>query len=218
MRWGAGFATIDEVALRLGWSGAKHSRMESGKRPVDLRAVTLMLGLCQAMPDKQAEILELAEAEDTGWWVRPHLGRMPEAVPSVVFQQDTADSIFFHDPLGVPGVLHTTEYAELDLLPRFASGAEAMAHVHARLARSTLVHKIAGPEVVFYLHESTLRSLPVSDEARAGQLLCLAMLTGRPRICIRVVPAEHDRALGAGRFRCCGSPNSGRWCVCRRRR
>ena len=187
------------LAEAIGWSQAKASRLETGNRPAELADVAYVLGFCQ-MPQRQRDaVLELLIDEPEGYWVRPHRGALPEAVPSVVFQQDAAKTITCFDPCGIPPMLQTAEYAEAELLPRFDSSAEAMAAVRDRLGRHSLLHWANGPVGTFYLHESALRAMPVEPEVRAGQLLVLLMLIGRD-VSIRVVPAdrEHGRwAVGA---------------------
>jgi len=193
--------TGNRLARAIGWSPAKASRLETGNRQADAVDVAYLLGFCHLSQEERDAILELLGDRAPGCWVRPHAGVLPEAVPSVVCQQDLAGSVTVYDPCGIPPLLQTAEYAEADLLPRYATSEEVMPHLRARLDRHGLLHRSKGPGVLVYLHESALRSMPVAEEARAGQLLVMLMLAGqRQRVRLRVVPAgrEHTRvAVGA---------------------
>jgi hypothetical protein len=182
-----------QSCAQLGWSDTKGSRLESGTRHASELDAKLILAVCNVPHDEREAILELVRGGQDGCWVRPHHGLLPEAVPSVVFQQDTANSLVFYEPKAIPPILHTTEYAELDILPRLAETEDPAPHLKARLDRNSLLFADDSPDAVFYLHERALRSLPVDIEPRAGQLLYLAMLIGRQKPRIRIIPARQDR-------------------------
>lgn len=202
IREAAGWASSKRLARDLGWGQPVVCRLESGKRAPTALNVATLLGLCRVPREQREMILELTEGGREGVWARPHRGVYPEAVPSVVFQQNAARTITWYDPVALPAILHTTEYAELEVLPKFTSDAEAMPHLGARMDRHAWLCGHDAPEdALFYLHENTLRGLPVDEEARTGQLLYLAMLIGQETIRIRLVPAEHDRVrVAAGGF------------------
>lgn len=145
---------------------------------------------------------DLTNGAQPGCRVLAHHGVFAEAVPEVVFHQDQARSLTWYEPWVLPAITHTSEYAELDLLPRFVSAAEALPHVGARLHRNAWLrspHRRS--EAVFFLHEHTVRHLPVPAAAREAQLWSLGQLVERGTCRLRVLPSGRGRpGVGAAGF------------------
>ncbi|HWC79107.1 MAG TPA: Scr1 family TA system antitoxin-like transcriptional regulator [Pseudonocardiaceae bacterium] len=192
------------AARALGISVAQLSRMESGHRGCTLLNVALLLGLCRVSSVDRAEILALCrrstEAEEDrgyGCWVRPHLGGPSEGVSAVAFAYETANSVVCCEPAGLPVLLQTGEFLEADLANR---GVDPARWLPPRRRHRSVLFAERGPDVVCFLHEATLRSLPVDEPVRQSQLIHLSMLIGQERLAVRIVPVERDRALMGGAF------------------
>jgi transcriptional regulator with XRE-family HTH domain len=190
---------VGELASRLGWSHTKETRMEQGRRLAAQLDVAMILTLCGVPAGQRRAILELTEGGDTGTWVRQHQGRLPEAVPSVVFQEDNATTLVGYDPVGIPAALQTREYAEADLRRRF--GPDIGPRLAERVLRQLSARGADRPDARYYLHEDVLRTMPGDREVRIGQLLYLASVLGQRHAEIRVIPAGAGRGWAATGFR-----------------
>lgn len=199
-REAAGCPSSKRLARELGWSQSTVCRLETGMRQPTALNVATMLGFCKVTGPERAAILELIEGDRDGCWVRPHHGLPAEAVPSVLFQYRAANAITRYDPSNLPAIVQTNDYAQADVRTRVATEADFARHTAARWEHRALLFKIDRPDVLCYLHETTLRTLPVDSETRLGQWLYLAMLIGQDRLRVRIVPAEHDRSAIAGEF------------------
>jgi transcriptional regulator with XRE-family HTH domain len=189
-----------ELARSLGLAMPTVARFELGRREPTRTNLALMLGYCRVPAEESAYILDLAEASRHKCWVRPHGSRLPEAVPSVLFQYQAANAIACYDPHGIPPLFQSVDYIDADLGRRCGDGIEVSEHRLARKAYRGLLVRDNRPRAVCYLHESALRSLPVDEETRRSQLLALVMASGSNEATIRVVPVEHEHAVGAAGF------------------
>lgn len=104
----------------------------------------------------------------------PHLLRDPThlEVDHAVFSR--------YDPLVVPGLLQTEEYATALI------GADRPELVAARMERQRLLHR-RGFE--FYIHEHALRMPVGGNRVMNEQLLKLVLIADQPKITILVLPA-----------------------------
>jgi hypothetical protein len=149
------------------------------------------LTLCGVFGEDQEPLLELARCRYDDCWVQPHNGLLPDELPALLFQHETAHTIRCYEPAMIPARLQTDEYATLQLRHRFGPDVAVTERVRDRMDRQRMYR---ARKWIFYLHETTLRSLPGDAEVRQGQLLYLAMLIGQHSCKIRVVPAGIGQA------------------------
>jgi transcriptional regulator with XRE-family HTH domain len=173
-----------ELADRLGWSGSKVSRIENGLSGFNEIDVVRYGAHCGLTPDRIDALLDLCrDPGPPGYWLSDRLC-------SLIFHENTAKFSSRYDPLVVPGLLQTEEYAaELIGSEGLAPGA-AEHWVATRMERQRVLHT-RGFE--FFIHEQALRLRVGSDRLMNEQLLKLVLLTEQRQLAIRVVPA----ALGA---------------------
>jgi transcriptional regulator with XRE-family HTH domain len=179
-----------ELAARLGWSGSKVSRMESGTVAVSEVDAAIYLTYCDVHKKELDDVLNLVRAPDTASWLQEHGTRMPDELRTLIYHETTAISIAYYHPLNVPGLLQTEAYARsvFDIAGRVPKDRIAMA-VQARMARQDVLKRGNPPDCVFYLHQNGLRSKVGSNQIMHEQMLQLVFLTSRPQHQIRVVPA-----------------------------
>jgi transcriptional regulator with XRE-family HTH domain len=181
-----------QLADRLGWSSSKVSRIETGMTGVAELDVVRMAAHSGASIEEMDALLDLCrEPGAPGFWLSSRLA-------SLVFHESTAGFSSSYDPLVVPGMLQTEEYATAliggeDLLPENARN-----RVAARMERQRLLHR-RGFE--FFIHQQALR-LPVGgNRVMNEQLLKLVLVSEQPKITIRVVPtALGERTVFGGEF------------------
>lgn len=196
--------TALHLANRLGWAASTISRIENGERGATPTNLATYLTLCDVLGADQAGLLELARAREDERWSVPHGDRMPDEARALRYQQEQANRITCYHPGAIPELLQTEEIATLQV--RHQAGAAAIlpdllaGQVAARIDRQNILHE-AGRSWVFYLDETTLRTLPGDPNIRSGQVAALAMLIGSGHIRVRVIPTHLAQAgVAVGRF------------------
>lgn len=124
----------------------------------------------------------------------PHLLRELELTAEVLefFKQESlASGIKIYQPLFLPGLLQTPEYARAVLETIIRSGERLEQSISERLDRQEILARREPdpPELTVVLKESVLREIVGSPEIMRKQLEHLLGLMARPGIFIHVVPA-----------------------------
>ncbi len=167
-----------ELAHRLGWSASKLSRVENGLAPISEVDVVRYGAHCGISAEGIEALLDLCrDPGAVGYW-------LSKWSSTLVFAENTAASSASYDPLVVPGMLQTEEYAAALI------GPDKPGWVQVRMERQRLLNN---RPFEFFIHEQALR-LPVGgNRVMNEQLLKLVLVAEQPTVTIRVVPA----ALGA---------------------
>lgn len=200
-----------ELAKRLGWSGSKVSRIESGLIGVSEVDAAIYLTYCGVLREELDEILDLVREDSTPTWLQERGGRLPDELRTLVYHETTAMSIASYEPTLIPGLLQTEAYALAlfefaNLMPKDRMAAAAK----ARIDRQGVLRRMDPPECEFFIHETGLRSRAGSNQTMNQQLLHLVFLTTRPQYQIRVVPAAAGtHGVWGGMFTLMGYPNHG---------
>jgi hypothetical protein len=165
--------------------------MENGARGVSEVDAAIYLTFCGVRKEELEELLDLARWDENETWLQEHGERLPDELRTLVYHETTATTMASYEPMLIPGLLQTTDYARAlfefaDIVPV----TRIPAAVKARHERQTVLRKPDPPQCLFYLHENALRSQVGSAQIMHEQLLQLVFLTARPEIDIRVVPAE----------------------------
>ncbi len=186
--------TGTQVAKLLNLSPSWVSRLISGKRKVTAVQVSAFLAVCQAPNAERERLLELCEDQHTPGWFQQHGSRLPLQLVTLIDHESKAVTISGFEPMLVPGLLQTGDYACALLKEAGRVSADGIDdRGAARLARQSLFSRECPAKFTFYLHEFVLR-LPVGGPAvMADQLDHLERMSLRSYLTLRVVPA----ALGA---------------------
>lgn len=191
LREKAGIQAID-LAAKLGWSPTKVSRVETGSRGIAEIDVVRFAAYCGATHYQvNAMVARCREAEVPGYWLTDRLS-------SLVFHESTANSLVSYQPLVVPGLLQTFDYAMALIGPRQSDLAMARHHVEIRMERQQILHD---RQLGFFIHEQALRLLVGDSRVMNEQLLKLVLIADHPWLSIRVVPASAGaRSMHGGQF------------------
>jgi len=115
-------------------------------------------------------------------------------------------------PLIIPGLLQTAEYARALFLAAGADEDQAEDMVKARLDRQEILDRAGPPDLVTVLDESVLHRLIGSPQVMADQLNYIAERATLPHILVQVVPAGNGANAGlSGGFAlasCDGAPDT----------
>jgi transcriptional regulator with XRE-family HTH domain len=180
--------TQEQVASALDWSLSKVIRIEAGSVGIsttDLKALLSVYGI-----DDQEYIDKLVAlgkaARERGWWSNHRDVLSTELLQLIEYESAAAIARNFQ-PLVVPGLLQTEEYARA-ILHEHVSGDRVEALVGIRMKRQELLDRPDGPLLFFVLDEAVIRRLVGGKDAMRRQLVRLVELGRRPNVTIEVVP------------------------------
>ncbi len=179
-----------EVALRLGMSPSKVSRLETGNSGLQVEDVAALLGLYQVPATRREELIDLVRrGEERGWWQRQGAG-LPELWRSLMDFEATATRIQNFEPLFVPGLLQTAEYCRATIRGAYATVSETELDnlAASRMARQALLTRGAAPQFLAVLDEGALRRPVGGPGVLHRQLQHLVSVAERPNVTLRVVP------------------------------
>lgn len=194
LRTGCGF-TQRYVADQLDWSQSKVIRIENGTVAIGVTDLRALLSLYRV--DDQ-EVLSTLEDMAKGSKRQPFLEYRdvfrPETVRYFAYES-SASLIRQAEPLVIPGMLQTEEYARA-LLGGYGKDEEWISKVwQSREERQELLDRPGPPEMFFILDEATVRRAIGGAGVMRRQLDHLVELSKRPRVSIQILGFE----LGAHR-------------------
>ncbi|WP_447002445.1 helix-turn-helix domain-containing protein [Saccharothrix isguenensis] len=177
------------TAEGLGWSQGKLAKLETGSRSTSPVEIGTLVGRLGADKPTRDRIVAIATEPDTGSFLRTH-DRAPDALVALAVHEKAARTIAAYEPLTVPSLAQTEDYAHTLTRDRSL--------VQARIARQQRLHRPDGPATVLFLHEAALRSMVGGPDTMRDQMLHLTLMCGWPRVRPRLVPASvgFDAALG----------------------
>ncbi|GGP31954.1 transcriptional regulator [Streptomyces variabilis] len=189
----------DQAARSVGFSGAKLSRIESGKgrRPpteTDVRALLELYGT----DDYEASVLLklLQRAGEPVWWQRYDKRLMPEWFDRLVGLQEAAATIRTFEIQYVPGLLQTADYTRAVVergLPNAPAG-EVQRRVELRMRRAQLLLREDAPQLWAVIDESVLLRVLGDRTVMRDQLDHLAKMAQRPNVTLQIVPLNVTNA------------------------
>jgi transcriptional regulator with XRE-family HTH domain len=175
------------VANAFGWAQSKVSRMETGRTAFTVKDVAGLLALYGVADDVRAELLG-ATAEDTGegaWIVRA--GGFPRRQGSISQLESAARRIMHYQPVVLPGLLQTYDYALAVITAAGASNPEAIAD--ARMTRQEMLTATNAPKYEVVLDARALLLGVADADLIRAQLRSLAKKTTTlPVLNLRIIP------------------------------
>jgi transcriptional regulator with XRE-family HTH domain len=181
----------DQLGQRLGYSGALVGKVETGDRAP---SQDFAQGCDQALPDATGlftRIYALARRWDGGY---------PSWFTEWIEAERRATSLCWWEPLLVPGLLQTAEYARAILAADPDTTEDDLEElVRARMERQAIFDRPRPPRLWAVLDEAVLHRLIGSRKIMYDQLLHLADTSCHPSITVQVVPAgvgAHAGLLG----------------------
>lgn len=189
------------LAERLDWTPSHISRSEAGKRRVTDVDAGHYLGMCGAPNGEVQEVLKVVNERDD-YRLQLHQGRIPDELRTLMFLESTANEIYTVEPIFIPGLLQTAEYARTVFRDAgLFKPSQIEDCVEIRMGRAVVLDKPKPPKCVFYVHEAALRAVVGDPCVMNDQLLHLLFLGDRPECAIRVIPASAGvRGMTVGSF------------------
>lgn len=185
--------TQRDVAAAMDWSQSKLIRIESGAVNIstnDLRALLAHYGVDASRIDALVAMGRAAR-EATRWSHYKNVAT-PEYIAFLGFES-WASIIRNFEPLFVPGLLQTEEYARTVIthVGGHHDPTTTDSLVDLRIERQELLVRQPPPELHFIMDEAVIRRVTGGPDVMRRQLAHLLQLAAQQHITIRVVPFEH---------------------------
>lgn len=184
----AGFATQEALAAHLGFDRTVVVKAETGNSgpPSD----NVVAAWCQATGLDSRLFSGFAQV------ARRADGPVPRWFESWLDAEDAAHTLRLWQPVLVPGLLQTMEYARALFLYSGMDEDTAGQHVRVRLERQAILDRPDPPHLVTVLDEAVLHRLIGSPAVMAAELEHVASLAERPNVVVQVLPAGTGTTAG----------------------
>ncbi|MGI5163641.1 helix-turn-helix domain-containing protein [Spirillospora sp. CA-253888] len=184
--------TGDEATDRLGWYGAKVSRIERGRISVPWSDVADLLDLygVEDSATREALINLAKEARQKEWW-QPYSDLLSKNARTYMGLESAASSLRTYQPCSVPGLLQTADYARAIITrsgPLELDEHEVERRIALRLKRQEILAEAGGLELWAILDEAALRREIGGPEVMRNQMRNLILAAHHMSITIQVVP------------------------------
>ena len=188
-------AGLSQEALgkRVGYSAELIGKVETGERRPTAKLATACDLVFPELGGLFSRLVAEAEREHSVY---------PAWFANWVDAEQRASVIRWWEPLLIPGLLQTAEYARalFDAWQAIDGNGDTDELVTARLARQAIFDQPAPPSFWALMDETVLRRAVGGPKVMHEQLLHLADMSERPRVTIEVVPTDvgaHVGLLGA---------------------
>jgi hypothetical protein len=191
--------TREDAVKTLAWSLSKLVRIEAGDQGVSVTDLRAMMDL-YGVTDKTSiqDLTRLARnSRRPAWWSSYRL-IISKALGQLLSYEGLASTVRTFHPLLVPGVLHTSEYANA-LLRTTQSEEVARKLVSLRMERQErLLNQDSPPRMTFVFGEEAFNRLIGGPDVMRGQLRHLLSLADHPGVALHVVPTSAGEHPGLG--------------------
>jgi transcriptional regulator with XRE-family HTH domain len=182
--------TREEAARQLEWSTSTIFRIETGRsrpQPGNVRVLLELYGVTG--PERDGLIRLAREARQPGWW---HSFRdvLPNPYEVFIGLEAGAASIRNFEPVVVPGLLQTDEYARQMSRggPRELDREDIERRVQVRMERQRILTREDRPRLWAVIDEAAIRRVVGGPEVMAEQLQHLIECAEQGKTTLQVVP------------------------------
>lgn len=181
--------TQRETALAMDWSMSKLIRIETGDVRVSTNDLRAMLTYYDVDADRVATLVEVAKAaREPARWARYRDVASPEYLAFLGYES-SATVIRNFEPIWVPGLLQTEEYAR-EVITQAKPAQSVDSLVDLRVERQEILVRPEAPDLHFIIDESVIRHVIGGPDVMRRQLLQLKELSAQPHVHLRIVPFE----------------------------
>ena len=188
------------VGAALGISASKISRIETNRIGLQVDEVAALLGFYQVAKPLREELLELVRrAAEPGWW-QVQGSRLPELWQELNDFERAATVITNYEPLLIPGLLQTADYATALIAAAnpALSEDEVESRVALRTTRQALLGRPRPPRLLALIEEGVLRRVVGDTGLMRRQLRHLEDAATRTTVTVQVVPTAAGAHAGLG--------------------
>ena len=192
-----------QLATLAGWHSSKVSKIEYGKQTPTEDDIRVWCRYCETpkqIPDLIATVRHI-ESMYTEWRRMLRLGTRRRQEASISLEAQTR--LFrWYEPVLVPGILHTTEYAAAvmaQVIDFYGIPDDLEVGVAARMERQQILYK-GNHRFHFILAQQALWTTVGDPEVMAGQLDRLLTVLSLPRVRLGIIPAPTAYRVPTNQF------------------
>ncbi len=183
--------SLEAVALELGWSASKISRIELAQIAVTPADVRALLGVLEVSDEVETLVNLAGEDRQPGWW-RHYAEVLPKWFEGYLSLESEAARLLAYESEVVPGLLQTEEYAAEILRHSTYTPLPDEAARAAELRRARQVRLVGNDPVHLdvVINEGALRRTVGGPDVMRDQLSRLVEATELPNVVLRVLLFE----------------------------
>lgn len=185
--------TQRDVAAAMDWSPSKLIRIESGAVNIRTNDLRVLLSHYNVDSTRISTLIDMARTArgTTRWNIYRDVTR-PEYIAFLGYEA-SASIIRNFEPLFVPGLLQTEEYARsvISVSMGQQSAKKVDPLVDLRMERQELLVREPSPSLHFIVDEAAIRRVAGGRDVMRRQLRHLRELAECPHITIRIIPFEY---------------------------
>jgi transcriptional regulator with XRE-family HTH domain len=179
--------TQRQAATALDWSMSKLVRIEAGTVGVSTTDLRALLQLYKISDDGAAkDLIEMTRASRRRPWFSKYQKVLTPGFAQYLGYESSSSTIRAFQPLTVPGLLQTDDYARAVLEARRAPRIDE--RVELRVARQELLDRDDCPEMIYVLDEAVLHRQVGSPAVMRGQLRHLMEAMKHPKVSVQIIP------------------------------
>ncbi|ALC29337.1 MULTISPECIES: helix-turn-helix transcriptional regulator [unclassified Streptomyces] len=183
--------SMEDAAERIGGDKPKISRQENGRQGVSKLEIEALLELYRVSDDRlRTALTTLArEGRRKGWWAQ-YSDILTAGFQEWLSIESDAARILAFQPMLVPGLLQTVEYATevIRCAEKDATQAERDSYIEVRKARQEIFARDNPPQYLCLLDEAVLRREVGGPAVMKAQLAQILKVNNPPKLTIQVVP------------------------------
>lgn len=179
---------LRQLADELGLHAGTLSRWEGGSRLPRLEDVALILGRLGVTDERRDELLELARKGDQFPWLSLGSHQQGRQLATLLEFEANAALITCVDPLLIPGLMQTSEYARAIMQGAEFPAHEAELRVAVRMGRRDILTNSGPRRLNAFIGEAALRNRVGGRDVLARQLDRLLEMADWETVTAQVVP------------------------------
>jgi transcriptional regulator with XRE-family HTH domain len=185
-------ASAAEVGKAVGMSGSKINRIEAAEIGIYQDDLEKLLDHYRVSRKRRTDLLTIARNAEQRCWMRMRNPNLPADLLTWTDFEDEATALRLYEPMTVPDLLQTAEYARAITAATGTGLTESQrdALVTTRLARQSLLTK-EHPLRLHAIVEETILTRPFGDNGVLGrQLRHLVDAASQPNVVFQVLPTD----------------------------
>lgn len=176
-----------ELSRRLGVSHGTVSHWETGRRVPTPEDVAGLLGAAGVTGKERHRLLELARHASEPNWLTVGMPGIPQQLAGAVECERSASAIVEWAPMGLPGLLQTSDYARSIAASSGMAAPEIERRVTIRMGRREVITRRSPVHLTALIGEDAIRDRIGTAETMLDQLHHLLEFAHRDNITIRIV-------------------------------
>jgi Domain of unknown function (DUF5753) len=176
----------------MDWSLSKVIRIESGAVSISTNDLRALLSLYEISDRNRVdELVELARASRQGSWTSRYRTDISPQYLQYIEYEEAASVLRMYEPLLVPGLWQTEEYATAIIRELASPGTPEeliQSRIEIRMRRQELLDQDYPPAIVCVLDEAVVQRLAGQRDVARGQVARLLDLAGRANVTLEIVP------------------------------